>query len=47
MKTNVIVATIAAVVSIVVWEAMHFVTGADAAPKPEKANSEFIWRKHV
>ncbi len=47
MKTNVIVAVIAAVVSVVVWEAMHVITGADAAPEPQKANSEFIWRKHV
>ena len=46
MKTNFIVAAIAAVVSVVVWEAMHVVTGADA-PEPQKSNSEFIWRKHV
>ena len=47
MKTNVIVAAISAVVSIVVWEGMHVITGADAPPEPQKANAEFIWRKHV
>ena len=46
MKTNIIVAVISAIVSVVVWEAMHVITDADA-PKPQKANTEFIWRKHV
>jgi hypothetical protein len=32
--------------SVVVWEAMHVITGADT-PEPQKANAEFIWRKHV
>lgn len=47
MKTNVIVAAIAAVVSVVVWEAMHVITGADATPESQKANAEFIWRNRV
>jgi len=46
MKTNIIVAAIAAVVSVVVWEGMHVITGADS-PEPQKTSSEFIWRKHV
>ena len=47
MKTNVIVAVISAVVSVVVWEGMHVITGIDAAPEPQKVNKEFVWRKHV
>jgi hypothetical protein len=46
MKTNIIVAVISAVVSIVVWEGMHVITGVDA-PESQKTNSEFIWRKHM
>jgi hypothetical protein len=46
MKTNIVVAAIAAVVSVIVWEAMHVITGADTT-EPQKANAEFIWRKHV
>jgi hypothetical protein len=45
MKTNVIVAVIAAVVSVVVWEAMHVITGADAAPEPQK--TEICVHKHT
>jgi hypothetical protein len=46
MKNYIIVSAISAVVSVFTWEAMHVITGADA-PEPQKANSEFIWRKHV
>jgi hypothetical protein len=35
MKTNVIVAVISAIVSVVVWEGMHVVTDADD-PKPQQ-----------
>lgn len=47
MKNYIIVSAISAVVSVFTWEAMHIITGADAAPEPQKANAEFIWRKHV
>jgi hypothetical protein len=46
MKTNIIVATISAIVAVVVWEGMHVVTGADE-PKSEQSNTQFIWRNHV
>jgi hypothetical protein len=46
MKNYIIVAAISAVVSVFTWEAMYVITGADA-PEPQKANNEFIWRKHV
>jgi len=46
MKNYIIVAAISAVVSVFTWEAMHVITGADAH-EPQKANNEFIWRKHV
>jgi hypothetical protein len=46
MKTNIIVAAISAVVSIVVWEGMHTITGVDG-PNPKQSNNEFIWRNRV
>lgn len=47
MKTNIIVAAIAAVVSVVVWEGMHVITGADFSPQEHTSNKEFILKKTV
>lgn len=47
MKTNIIVAAIAAVVSIVVWEGMHVISGVDSQPQEPKSNNQFVWRKHI
>jgi len=46
MKTNIIVATISAIVAVVVWEGMHVFTGVDE-PKSEQSNTQFIWRNRV
>ena len=47
MRNYIIVAAISAVVSVFTWEAMHVITGADAAPKEQSPNKEFIWRNRV
>jgi hypothetical protein len=47
MKTNIIVAAISAVVSILVWEGMHVISGVDLVPESQQTNKTFIWRNRV